>query len=101
MRLMKTARLKEMVPHRVILLENQYRTGMPATDRTHAQSRKHPGMLPAGALLSLLSFFCHSISPCRNDVCSKKCVTFDPCSSCSVVLKTLSFDSSVRNSQMG
>lgn len=49
----------------------------------------------------LLSFFCHSISPCRKEVCSKKCVTFDPCSSCSVVLKTLNFDSSVRNSQMG
>ncbi len=31
MRLMKTARLKEMVPHRDILLENQYSTGIPAT----------------------------------------------------------------------
>lgn len=27
---MKTARLKEMVPHRDILLENQYSTGIPA-----------------------------------------------------------------------
>lgn len=32
MRLMKTARLKEMVPHRDILLENQYRTGIPARE---------------------------------------------------------------------
>lgn len=104
---MKTARLKEMVPHRDILLENQYNTGIPETStNTLLQDDKHANVKIKCVCVcvcesSLLSFFCHSISPCRKDVCSKKCVTFDPCSSCSVVLNTLIFDSSVRNSQMG
>lgn len=42
MRLMKTARLKEMVPHRDILLENQYNTGIPETStNTLLQDDKH------------------------------------------------------------
>lgn len=39
---MKTARLKEMVPHRDILLENQYNTGIPETStNTLLQDDKH------------------------------------------------------------
>lgn len=51
-------------------------------------------------LLLLRSFFCHSISLWRKDDWSKKSLTLLPCSSCSVVVKSLYLVSLVRNSQM-